>query len=238
MLSLKSLKKELLSIANTKRAEGAAKYFKTGKGEYGEGDIFIGISVPDQRKICKKYIDLPLKDIENLLHSPEHEFRTCALCILVEKFEKENIKKQIFDFYLKNTKWINNWDLVDGSASYIVGEYLDGNKNKMKILKKFAKSKSVWERRIAMIATLAYISKGRSEEVVEIVELLINDSHDLIHKAIGWMLREMGKKVSEKELFKFLDKYAKTMPRTTLRYALERLPIQKKKYYMKLKTTR
>lgn len=235
--SLLSLKKELLSSTDPIRAKGAARYFKTGKGEYGEGDIFIGITVPNQRKICKKYTNLNLKDLNALLHSKEHEFRTCALFILVEKF-KLTKSKQIFDLYLKNTKWINNWDLVDGSASYIVGEYLDGNKNKMKVMTKLAKSKLLWERRIAMIATLAYISKGRSEEAIQIAEILINDSHDLIHKAIGWMLREMGKKVSKETLFKFLNKHAKTMPRTTLRYAIERLPIQKRNYYMKLKTAR
>ncbi len=235
MPSLTNLNQELLKIANPKRAIGASRYFKTGKGEYGEGDVFIGISVPDQRKICKKYTGLDLKDLTSLLHSKEHEFRTCALYILVEKFEKENIKKQIFNLYLKNTKWINNWDLVDGSAGYIVGEYLDGNKDKMKILTKLAKSKSLWEKRIAMISTLAYINKGRSKETIEIAKILINDPHDLIHKAIGWMLREIGKKVGEKELFKFLDKHAKTMPRTALRYAIERLSPQKKNYYMKLK---
>ena len=237
MSSLSSLKKSLFSIANPERAEGSSRYFKTGLGEYGEGDIFIGISVPDQRNVCKNYIDLDLKDLTSLLHSAEHEFRTCALYILVEKFEKSDSKdrKEIFDFYLKNTKWINNWDLVDSSASYIVGEYLDGNKDKMKILKKLAISKSLWERRISMISTFAYLNKGRSDEAIEIAEILINDAHDLIQKAIGWMLREMGKKVSEKVLFKFLDKYAKTMPRTSLRYAIERMPTQKKNYYMGLK---
>lgn len=235
MTKLTSLRKELLLMADSKRAVSSAKYFKTGKGEYGEGDFFIGISVPDQRMICKKYIDLNLKDLTSLLHSKEHEFRTSALYILVEKFEKNDSRKQIFDLYLKNTKWINNWDLVDTSASYIAGEYLDGNKDKMKILTKLAKSKSLWERRIAMIATLAYINKGRSEEAIEIADILINDKHDLIHKAIGWMLREMGKKVSEKELFKFLDRHAKTMPRTALRYAVERLPKEKRTYYMKLR---
>lgn len=235
MTTLASLKKGLLSISKPKRAIESARYFKTSPGEYGEGDIFIGISVPNQRKICKKYTNLTLKDLTSLLHSKEHEFRTCALFILTEKFKKENKKQEIFNLYLKNTKWINNWDLVDGSASYIVGEYLDDKKDKMKILTKLAHSKSLWEKRIAMISTFAYINKGRYEEAFEIAEILINDPHDLIHKAIGWMLREVGKKIGEKELFKFLDKHAKTMPRTALRYAIERLSIQKRNYYMKLK---
>ncbi len=234
MPNLPTLKKELHSVANPKRALGSSKYFKTGPGEYGEGDIFIGIKVPDQRRICKNYTNLSLKDLSSLLHSPEHEFRTCALFILVEKFQKTK-SKQIFDFYLKNTKRINNWDLVDISAHHIVGEYLDQNKDKMKILTKLAKSKSLWERRISMIATFAYMNKGRSKEAVEIAEILINDSHDLIQKAVGWMLREMSKKVSEKELFRFLNKQAKTMPRTALRYAIERLSPEKKAHYMNLK---
>ena len=236
MTSLPFLKQELFSIADPQRVLSSARYFKTGPGEYGEGDIFIGISVPDQRKICKKYTNLSLKDLTSLLHSKEHELRTCALYILVDKFEKENIKDEIFNLYLKNTQWINNWDLVDASASYIVGEYLDNKKDKMKVLTSLANSKSLWEKRIAMIATMAYINKGRPEEAIKIAETLMSDSHDLIHKAIGWMLREIGKKVSEKEHLKFLDRYATTMPRTTLRYAIERLPIQKRNYYMKLKS--
>ncbi len=236
MPTLTLLKKELRSIADPQRAWGAASYFKTGKGEYGEGDIFIGISVPDQRKICKKYTGLSVEDLTSLLHSKEHEFRACALSILVKKCKKENIRDKVFTIYLKNTQYINNWDLVDSSASYIVGEYLEGNKNKMKILAALSKSKSLWEKRIAMIATLAYINKGRSDEAFKIAEMLLNDHHDLIHKAIGWMLREVGKKVSETDLFIFLDKHAKTMPRTALRYAIERLPAQKKNYYMKLKS--
>lgn len=234
-MSLNLLKKELRSVADSERAKSSAKYFKTGPGEYGEGDVFIGIKVPEQRRICKRYSSLDLKDIESLLHSPIHEFRTCALFILVEKFKRENIKKEIFNFYLKNTKWVNNWDLVDGSASYIVGEYLDDKKDKMKILIKLAKSKSLWERRIAMIATFAYIYKGRSTEAIEIAEILVNDQHDLIQKAVGWMLREIGKKAGEKVLLKFLDEHAKTMPRTTLRYAIERLSTKEKKHYMSLK---
>lgn len=233
MPTLSTLKQELLSIASPIRAKGSARYFKTGPGEYGEGDVFIGITVPNQRKICKKYTELSLKDLTTLLHSKEHEFRTCALFILVEKFKKQ--KEQIFNLYLKNTKWINNWDLVDISAHHIVGAYLNDKKDKVKILTKLANSKSLWERRIAIIATFAYINKGRSEEAIQIAEILIEDNHDLIHKAVGWMLREMGKKTPINNLFKFLDKHAKTMPRTALRYAIERLPKQKRDYYMKLK---
>ena len=220
-------------MGNPTQAINLQRFFKTGKGEYGEGDVFIGLKVPDIRKVVKKHTDIPIFDLKQLLRSKIHEERLSALLILVYQFKNGDEKKRekIFNFYLKNTKYINNWDLVDLSAGYIVGGYLE--KRNRKILEKLAKSKSLWERRIAMIATFQFIYNGEYKTTFKIAEILLFDKHDLIQKAVGWMLREAGKRCSQKELERFLKTRYKKMPRTTLRYAIERFPEKKRKNYLK-----
>ncbi len=232
MSTLKSLKKELKSKASPEIAKNLQRFFKTGPGEYGEGDIFLGLKVGGSREIAKKYQDLSLKDTEKLLHSKIHEERLVALLILIHKFQrdKEDLKEKIFKLYLKNTKYINNWDLVDLSAIKIIGEYLR-NKSK-KILYKLVKSKNIWERRIAVLATFQFIKNNEFKESLKISKLLLKDKHDLIHKAVGWMLREIGKRSIAIEE-KFLKIHYKKMPRTMLRYAIERFPEKRRKAYLK-----
>lgn len=230
--------KEILSYKNTKKANLLSRFFKTGKGQYGEGDCFLGITVPESRKIAIKYYGLSFPDISKLLKNKYHEVRLVALLILVHQYKQEKTeskKKNIVNFYFKNTRYINNWDLVDLSVGYIVGDYLTCVRpclTQKKILEKLAKSKNIWERRIAIISTFAFIYKGESKWTFYIVKTLLNDNHDLIHKACGWMLREVGKKVSEDDLTSFLDIYGPKMPRTMLRYAIERLPEKKRLYYL------
>ena len=232
MLTLKGLKKELKNKANPKQAKNLQRFFKTGPGEYGEGDIFLGLKVGGSREIAKKYQDLSLKETEKLLHSKIHEERLVALLILIHKFQtdKEDLKEKIFKLYLKNTKYINNWDLVDLSAHKIIGEYIR-NKSK-KILYKLVKSENLWERRIAVLTTFHFIGNNEFKESLKISKLLLKDKHDLIHKAVGWMLREIGKRslVTEE---KFLKIHYKKMPRTMLRYAIERFPEKRRKAYLK-----
>lgn len=232
---LEELKEKLLALGSPVKAENAAWFFKTGKGQYGAGDIFIGVTMPEQRKLSKKYNFLPLKDIEELLHSKEHEFRMTALLILLAQFGQGdgNVRERIYELYLRNTAFINNWDLVDVSAEYIVGPWLEDKKERIKVLKKLALSDSLWERRIAMMATFAYIKKGRPEAALQIAQLLLNDPHDLIHKAVGWMLREIGKRCSLEQEEIFLRQYYHQMPRTMLRYAIERFPEDKRQAYLK-----
>lgn len=224
--------KDLAKFKNDKKARALAGYFKTKRGEYGAGDIFWGIYVPDIRAVAKKYSNLELDDVLKLLSSKVHEQRLAALLILVNRYHEsqEPDKKKIFDLYLKNTKYINNWDLVDLSAPNIVGDYLKNQDRK--VLSKLAKSKTIWERRIAIISTLSFIKSNDFEETLKIARVLLYDRHDLIHKAVGWMLREVGKQ-DTKELENFLDKHYRKMPRTTLRYALERINREKRDYYMK-----
>lgn len=228
---LHALKKELQKLGNPERAKILSGFFKTGKGEYGEGGVFLGITVPQQRKIAKKYAGLPLKDVQELLSSRMHEFRLTALLILVIKYSKEDDKgkKEIVRFYLKNTAKINNWDLVDLSADKILGSYLL-NKDKS-VLFRLAKSENLWERRIAMISTSSFIKNSEFEDSLRIAEMLLTDRHDLIHKAVGWMLREIGKRDLAAEE-RFLKLHCSQMPRTMLRYAVERLDEDKKKVYM------
>ncbi len=229
---LEQITKELAGLNNPENAALSAGFFKTGPGQYGEGDVFLGITVPEQRKIAKKYVDLSQSDIQTLLLNKIHEFRLVALFILVLQYSKaaEKGKKGIVDFYLKNSKHVNNWDLVDSSAGYILGDYLlDLDKN---ILYKLAKSDNIWERRIAIIATQGFIRKGTYDETLKIAEMLLIDKHDLIHKAVGWMLREVGNRDMKVEE-KFLDKHYQKMPRTMLRYAIERLEKPKREFYMK-----
>ena len=228
-----SVQQDLLSFASPSKAKASQWFFKTGIGQYGEGDMFIGVTLPEQRSVAKKYKDLPLSDIGVLLASPIHEYRLTGLIILVEAAKKadEKKKKSIYDFYLSHTEKINNWDLVDCTASHIVGEYLVDKPEKRSVLRKLAASKCLWERRISIISTFAFIAKDDFQESFALSEILLHDPHDLIHKAVGWVLREIGKLDQEAEE-KFLQKHYKTMPRTMLRYAIERFPQAKRAYYM------
>jgi 3-methyladenine DNA glycosylase AlkD len=242
MTNLEKLKREIRALGSRDRAKLAARYFKIGKGQYGEGDIFLGVTVPEQRKIAGKYADLPLVDVVKLLHSREHEFRFSALTLLVSYYKRGDLarKKQIYEIYLANTKWINNWDLVDTSVWQIVGDHLKNmtsNESRL-VLNKLAHSKDLWEKRIAVIATFAFIKDGQYKEAFCVAELLLHDGHDLIHKAVGWMLREVGKKCGHAVECKFLDKYHEEMPRTMLRYALEHFPKAQKKAYMNMEKKR
>lgn len=226
---------EINKSANPKKAELLSRFFKTGPGQYGEGDVFLGITVPVSRKIALKYKNLSFPEISKLLSSKIHEERLIALLILVNQFEhgQENTRKKIFEFYLAHTKFINNWDLVDLSAPNIVGMYLLGKKDR-KILTRLARSNNLWERRIAIISTLAFIVKAKEyKDTFEISTILLHDKHDLIHKAVGWMLREVGKRISESVEREFLDLYYQEMPRTMLRYAIERFDSKSRMYYLK-----
>jgi 3-methyladenine DNA glycosylase AlkD len=246
MITLASLLKELKQKENKTKAKHLAGFFKTGKGQYGEGDLFLGITVPISRQLVKKYSSLSLSDISKLIKNKYHEARLIALLILVQQYKSSQIPgiwEEIVRFYLGHTKYINNWDLVDLSAHYIVGDYLyhkqvsarQGLAEKTMVIKKLeklARSKNLWERRIAIISTFAFIYKGESKLTLHIVKMLLNDREDLIHKACGWMLREVGKRIREADLTAFLDLYSPQMPRTMLRYAIERLPKKKRLYYL------
>ncbi len=207
------------------------RFFKTGEGQYAYGDVLLGLSVPAQCQLARKYAELPIKEIETLLKSKYHEYRLTALMILVLQFAKANEieKEKIANFYLNNTERINNWDLVDSSADKILGAYyFEKDKEPLYHL---AKSSSIWERRMAIIATFYFIKKNQYDEALKISELLLSDKHDLIHKAVGWMLREIGKRNLPLEQ-QFLDKHYKQMSRTTLRYAIERFPEKQRREYL------
>ena len=218
------LKKELAAAADPERARNSAWFFKTAEGQYGHGDRFIGLTVPTMRRIAHRYVHLPIADVEKLLASPIHEHRFVALEILVARYEQG--ENSVFNFYLKHTKFINNWDLVDTSAPYIVGEHL--RTRPRKILYRLAKSKNLWERRIAIVSTQTLIRAGEIEDAFAIAKILLLDEHDLIHKPVGWMLREAGKQ-SELALLKFLKQNYAAIPRTALRYAIERFPPERRK---------
>src|SRR3989338_2649437 len=231
MAYLSQIRKEIKISANPEKARILQRFFKTGKGDYGEVDIFLGLIVPQTRQIAKKYNDLGFNYIKNLLESKIHEERLCALLILVQRYENNiSERKMIFEFYLNHTRYVNNWDLVDLSADKIVCRYMiDKDKS---ILYKLAKSSNFWKRRIAIISTFYFIKNGQFEDTLNISEILINDNHDLIQKAVGWMLREVGKR-NISVLENFLKKHYKNMPRTMLRYAIERFPENKRKAYLK-----
>jgi 3-methyladenine DNA glycosylase AlkD len=224
-----SLVKELKAAADPARALSSAAFFKTGKDEYGEGDIFLGISTPVLRKIALQHCELPLAELEKLLHSKIHEHRSAAVEILVAQYKSAGPEQrgEIVAFYLGNTACIDSWDLVDGSAPYILGEHLKTRPRA--ILRKLARSQSLWERRIAMVATLRLVRNGDLDDALRIAEMLLNDKHDLIHKAVGWVLREVGRK-DRSRLLAFLESNYHRLPRTTLRYAIEHFtPDQRKK---------
>ena|ERR1035437_6911523 len=230
-MSVEDLQKQLRLFADVEKATLLQRFFKTGKGEYGEGDIFLGVMVPYTRKVAKKFTDLTLPEIKELLYSKIHEERLCAFILLEEKYRKadEAGRKKVFDFYIKNAKQANSWDLVDLFAPKIAGDYLM-NKDKS-ILYKFAVSKNLWEKRISILSTFWFIKYNKFKDSFKIAEILMNDKHDLMHKAVGWMLREIGKRNLAKEE-KFLRKYYKNMPRTMLRYAIEKFPEDKRKQYL------
>ncbi|HEY1055349.1 MAG TPA: DNA alkylation repair protein [Emticicia sp.] len=230
---------ELQAIATPERAKASAWFFKTGKGQYGEGDVFIGISTPELRNICKKYPSLSLEDLQVLLNDPIHKYRMAALMILVNQMKKAKgeTQKSIYDFYLRNTKQINNWDLVDASARDIVGYYLFDKDRK--ILYDMARTNHLWTQRIAIIASWYFINKNQYEDTFRIAEILLSHKHDLIHKAVGWMLREIWKReevggIKAKQVEKFLEKNISQMPRTALRYSIEKMTEERRKYFMTL----
>lgn len=229
---INDLRKELRGVADREKAKHLQRFFKTGPGQYGQGDVFLGITVPDQRAIVKKYKNLAIKDLKEAIVSKFHEERLTALLILVEKFQKsdEPGKKEIFDFYIRNRRGINNWDLVDLTAPKIVGAWLS-NKDKS-LLYQFAKSKDLWERRIAMLSCFYYICQKDCQDALRVAEILKDDQEDLIQKAVGWMLREIGKRCDKEQEEEFLKKHYQTMPRTMLRYAIERFPEKERKYYL------
>lgn len=222
------VKRDLAALADPRRAETLAWFFKTGPGEYGEGDRFLGITVPLLKKVAAKYRLLPLKGVARLLNSSVHEHRSVGLAILVLQFKKGTPEEQedIVDFYLRHTGRINNWDLVDSSAPYLLGVHLAGKSRD--VLYRLVKSPNLWERRIAIVSTLTFIKAGETRDVYRLAEQLLDDKHDLIHKAVGWALRESGK-ISRPALLRFLKRHYKRIPRTTLRYAIEHLPAPERK---------
>ena len=226
------VRKELKSMADPGKAAILQRYFKTGLGQYGEGDIFIGVTVPQSRKVAKKFSQLQLVEVKTLLYSRIHEERLVALLILVWRYSSalssREEKEEIVKFYLDNIKQVNNWDLVDLSAPNILGAHLIDRDRRL--LYRLARSENVWERRIAILATYHFIRNGDFSDTLKIAEMLLQDRHDLIHKAAGWMLREVGKRdVASEEAF--LEKHLGVMPRTMLRYAIERLPESKRRRY-------
>ncbi|MFH1098879.1 MAG: DNA alkylation repair protein [Candidatus Uhrbacteria bacterium] len=228
------LRKEIRQKANAKRAAIARLFFKTGRGEYGEGDHFFGLTVPEQRQIAQRYRDLAFLDVRKLLRSPYHEDRFVALIIFVDQFTRgdEPRREQIYRLYLSSVApCVNNWDLVDVSAHKIVGEYLCDHPGKRVVLQKLARSKNLWERRVAMIATLAFIAHDEFAETLRLADILLLDRHDLIHKAVGWMLREVGKR-DRATLVKFLRSRYNRMPRTMLRYAIEKFSDSERRAYL------
>ncbi|RGN31102.1 DNA alkylation repair protein [Bacteroides oleiciplenus] len=228
----KEIQQELEQYIDPVKRAYLPNFFKTGKGQYGEGDKFLGIVVPNTRIVAKRHKDAPFEVMTELLQSEWHECRLCALLMLVERFKKcdESGKKEIFDFYLTQTARINNWDLVDLSAPGIVGEYLKDNPRD--VLYRLADSDLLWDQRIAVVSTYTLIKNNDFIDILALSERLLYHKHDLMQKAVGWMLREMGKR--DKDLLvQFLEKYCKTMPRTTLRYAIEKFPEDERKEFMK-----
>jgi len=226
------IRARLQKLGTKKRAKVSQRFFKTGPGEYGEGDIFLGVTVPELRQLATAYQAITLREVAQLLRSAIHEARLLALLILVRAYGRgdEHAQKRIYELYLKNTRHINNWDLVDASAEHIVGAFLMGRSRKP--LYALARSSDLWERRIAILATFHFIKRGAFAETLKIAGMLLSDKEDLIHKAVGWMLREVGKRDIRIEE-RFLKEHYKKMPRTMLRYAIERFPESKRQRYLK-----
>ena len=229
-----AVKRELKQYRNPEKAAFFPRFFKAGPGEYAEGDQFLGVTVPHQRIVAKKFGELPTAQLAKLLDDKFHECRLTGVLILVNQFQRcknNNDRKRIVDYYLSRTDAINHWDLVDSSAHKILGEWLVDKKDR-RILDRLSKSKNMWEQRIAIIATLPFIKRGDLDDTLRLAERLRDHPHDLIHKAVGWMLREVGKQ-DQKVLETFLNMHATKMPRTMLRYSLEKLPATKRKKYMR-----
>jgi 3-methyladenine DNA glycosylase AlkD len=227
-----TISRALRHYASSTRASVSQRFFKTGPGQYGEGDVFVGVTVPDTRKVARQYDNLSFEKLHKLLQSEIHEERLLALLILVEQFKKGDQKKQreIFTFYTTHLDRVNNWDLVDLSAHQIIGAWLQSRSHSL--LYRLAKSKNMWHRRVAIVATYHFIRVHDFRDTISIAKVLFRDDHDLIHKAVGWMLREVGKR-DERVLCDFLDIHTPQMPRTMLRYAIERLPVTQRRNYMK-----
>jgi len=226
-----AIERELDALADPERAAHSQRFFRTEPGGYGEGDRFLGVPVPEQRRVARRHRDAPLDHCERLLESPIHEHRFVALAILVERFKRADAaeREAIADLYLAKRQRVNNWDLVDASAEHLLAERAAERPG---LLDELAASPSVWDRRIAVMTTFAYIKAGEAEPTLRLAERLLHDEHDLIHKAVGWMLREVGKRVDAALLRGFLDRHAAKMPRTMLRYAIERLPAEERRHYM------
>ena len=231
-MTIQEIQRKLHNLGNEEKAKILQGFFKTGPGQYGEGDVFLGIKVPELRKLAKEYQDISTKEVRQLLKSSIHEERLLALLILVRTYSKGNeaTKKRIYYLYMKNTQFVNNWDLVDGSAEHIVGAFLMDKSKKP--LYRFVKSEDLWERRISIMSTFHFIKQGEFSETLKISKILLTDGEDLIHKAVGWMLREIGKRHMLTEE-RFLREHYRKMPRTMLRYAIEKFPEPKRQRYLK-----
>lgn len=230
-ITVSEIRTRLQQLANSDKAAILQRFFKSGPGEYDEGDVFLGINAPVLRELVKEYPNIAVAEAEALLHSDLHEERALALMLWVRLYTKGSAeqKEHIYQRYLANTDWINNWDLVDGSAPHIVGQHL--LKRDRKILYQLANSNSLWERRIAIIATQQFIRHHDFADTVKIAALLLDDKEDLLHKAVGWMLREVGNRDLPTEEA-FLAQYSQCMPRTMLRYAIEKFPDEKRKFWL------
>ncbi|MGL6129417.1 DNA alkylation repair protein [Chryseobacterium artocarpi] len=232
---VKEIQEALAVLSIPEKAEFFPRFFKTGKGEYGEGDLFLGVKVPDQRSVAKEYYSkINLKELSELLSSKYHEHRLTALFMLISKFEKTKdiaVKREVVEFYLKHLSYVNNWDLVDSSCYKILGRYAYENK-KENLLRELSEAEEMWHKRIAVVGTMHYIKKGSFELTKEFVTRNLKYSHDLMHKANGWLLREMGN-INEGELISYLNSYYKEMPRTCLRYAIEKLDEGVRQDYLK-----
>lgn len=232
-LTAAAVGRALRRFASREKAAVLSRFFKTGPGDYGAGDRFLGVVVPSQRRVAREFRDLPLTEIARLLKSPWHEERVTALLVLVDQHARadEDLQKKMHRFYLSHGKYINNWDLVDLSAYFLVGPHV--NPERPELLARLARSSNLWERRIAVVATFHFIKQGNSVPTLFVAERVLNDPHDLIHKAAGWMLREVGKRCSVRDERDFLDRHAAVMPRTMLRYAIERFPAALRAHYLR-----
>jgi len=231
-MKAQEIRKELRNLGSKERAKVSQSFFKTGPGEYGEGDVFLGVGAPEMRRLAKEFQDLPVREVRALLKSGIHEERAVALLILVRQYQRGDRKEQerVYELYMDHLRCINNWDLVDVSAEHVVGAFLK-NKSK-KPLYRLARSRNLWERRVSILATFHYIKGKEFSETLKIAEMLLSDEEDLIHKAVGWMLREVGKRDLATEE-RFLKEHYREMPRTMLRYAIERFPEPKRQRYLK-----
>lgn len=234
---LNAIKKELDAQADPVRASHSLRFFKTGPGQYGEGDVFIGITMPALRKVCKNYRDLSIADLRELLASKVHEHRMAAVVIMADVFKKSSPTRQddIYNLYMQGLRknQINNWDIIDVSCPHIIGEYLlDKPADPLYDL---AKSDHLWSKRVAIISTFMFLKYGNATDTIRISEILLHDAHDLIQKAVGWALREVGKTAGEETLTVFLDKHAGCMPRTMLRYSIEKLSTKQRQHYLAIK---